>query len=1762
MGCLSILSILGILLISSPFQDKSANAQSISVEKIRLDKTSLTISKGFSDTVTFTINEPIICIDSSVECSVVVLLTNPNTNKIAMDNCQVKWTNRDWYKPKFIRVSAVENYINDISINTNIITSPAISNSIYYKGYKSKDIKIQTIPKSSGSCSGSGDPHYYTFDNAYWHVYWPGIYVMYKSLVRDFEVQVITGGYPSQHCGYAAKENNDIVVVYSCDGPLQIRRTCGSDTCNTKGGFPIVSMASSGGSSVITTFASGAIIRIDYYNRYGNMYVTAPGVDNGATSGICGNFNGKPNDDVPIYVATSSSQMFPSQIPTINLFNWYPSTSSMNTPSSTDTHTCSYTPTIILPILGNINAEDITNIIKNTTSVINPNNVVLPTLQPNPNLNYNQSYILCTSSIYSSLSVKTCIANLNNFNITGYITSCSQDLYESGGDTSFISNTIHNIEVDCIKLANSDTSTWQKDENGNLIQPNTDIQNNVCPNQCSTQGICKSGTCVCNTGYKGTDCSINISLPPVITGLSSYLCGDNCDNTIYVYGSSFWNSEQINCRFGNTITRGMYFGSNQVLCTIPIIHQHGSREYTVSLSISLNNGTTWSNSLSYTWYDNICQVCYANSTYHKCTVNPNSCTISDTCYINGQASINNICLRCVPSASSTNWTYVYNSDLCAPHFSTQSYTASIVDIIKKGTRIYTVDARNPLHINDMNYVIKYSINNPFFTIDNLGNIYTAIDIDSNNKPSGFNNLVFITAIDNSGNQAHTQLVVQLISTSRPPFFNQSLYTYYVKETSPIGTIVGDVVANKPLDELNSLTYSWFSAEPGYSEDFRIDTRTGVIKVNKPLDYYEKNEYQIQLMVRDGSGQYSITTISIIILYVNKAPTDIQLSNTMIPENKPPGFVVGKLNSIDRNETHFQYVLLFSSEPYIFYIDNTNLLTNQTFNYESTTNVYTITIRSYDSDGLYYDKSFTITITDINEAPYDISLDSTTFIETHRPNTALTSINVYDDDLGQRVACTLVSSYPGNNNVFIVYGNRLILMNYLTYKTYNITIFCADDGNPIMTTQNNFTINIVSVNQGPTNIKINIPTIMDNTIPGTYIGTVTATDFNPNSTDFNFVVSKETSNYAVNNVSCIKNMQYNTTICTGYIYTTKDINYSNMYNGIDYIKLTAFNNNGETNTNIFSIKILETYILPSYISWVGGQNTIIENSSKGTIIGELLFSGTNIDNNELIIELISPVGVFNLNGRNLTVQTPSLIDFETNPFINVALRVSYNSTTTILYTIVHVIDKPIYSWFNTIGTRQVIILSNTTEGTEVATLITDYVDRDDITTNIQFTVDQYPELFTVNNNSIILNKKIPVNAYNTYILCTATVSFISVNKLQSVSLPNQTKNRLFIEIVQNIDIPIFEYSSYTTSLNDDANIGTTLQLSPNSVFAQTMSNSIVYYAIPTNNGNNKGGIFSINAMTGAIRVTRLPSTRGMGPGEYNLRVSATSNGFTTETVIFINVFDGCSPNPCGSGQCVDTFNGYKCICSNGTITLGSCGDTIPIQFQSNTQNDMANSTLIGIIMSCIILVFIFVFAVYISSRNRNKKIYTETEKSLSNPLYYSSEKEYSSNPLFRSPYEVSITSNYPYTLSDTSFETGMTNPLYDWYCPEMDNKECNEYLSSQADGSFIVRDSKATPGWHILSIRKSNIVVNEKIRVDNEGMYELISSSDKIQPKFSTLPELIRFYTDGFSNPIYDGYDTNSSSTYYYIPDDPDAPELPPKESRIRSFKKPDLDANV
>jgi hypothetical protein len=117
------------------------------------------------------------------------------------------------------------------------------------------------------------------------------------------------------------------------------------------------------------------------------------------------------------------------------------------------------------------------------------------------------------------------------------------------------------------------------------------------------------------------------------------------------------------------------------------------------------------------------------------------------------------------------------------------------------------------------------------------------------------------------------------------------------------------------------------------------------------------------------GGTATSTGTFTVTGTNAAPTDISLSNASVAENQPLNTPVGTFSTTDAQGGTFAYTFAVGGVDNGSFniLSGTTLTTNGSFDFE-TKSSYSIKIRSTDAGGLFFEKTFTITVGDVNETP--------------------------------------------------------------------------------------------------------------------------------------------------------------------------------------------------------------------------------------------------------------------------------------------------------------------------------------------------------------------------------------------------------------------------------------------------------------------------------------------------------------------------------------------------------------------------------------------------------------------------------------------------------------------------------------------------------------------------------------------------------------------------------------------------------------------------
>lgn len=223
----------------------------------------------------------------------------------------------------------------------------------------------------------------------------------------------------------------------------------------------------------------------------------------------------------------------------------------------------------------------------------------------------------------------------------------------------------------------------------------------------------------------------------------------------------------------------------------------------------------------------------------------------------------------------------------------------------------------------------------------------------------------------SGNQraGYFTLYVKDADTNVKPVFEKSEYEFTVDENSPVGTLVGTVLAT----DKNVGDIVRYKISSGDSALFALDSNSGKISVKSATLDYESLDtlFTLYVYATDGMLNSELAKVTIRILDVNEKPA---LADTVfeVREDAALGTALGTLVGFDQDTLNpafskISYKLIQSSQNGTFTVssDGTVSLAAE-IDYEKVSS-YTLQVAVTDG-GLSDTAKVTVRVVDVNEAP--------------------------------------------------------------------------------------------------------------------------------------------------------------------------------------------------------------------------------------------------------------------------------------------------------------------------------------------------------------------------------------------------------------------------------------------------------------------------------------------------------------------------------------------------------------------------------------------------------------------------------------------------------------------------------------------------------------------------------------------------------------------------------------------------------------------------
>ncbi|XP_061312473.1 protocadherin beta-15-like [Pezoporus flaviventris] len=330
----------------------------------------------------------------------------------------------------------------------------------------------------------------------------------------------------------------------------------------------------------------------------------------------------------------------------------------------------------------------------------------------------------------------------------------------------------------------------------------------------------------------------------------------------------------------------------------------------------------------------------------------------------------------------------------------------------------------------------------------------------------------------------TQIHVVILDVNdNAPVFMQDRYIAQVLENAPEGSVVLRVVATDRDAGVNGDISYQISQAGGQSHSaFEIDSRSGEIKLTKPLDFEAAAKHELKIRVTDGGGLSAICKVVVEVLDVNDNAPEVVVNSfsSPIPEDALPGTVVALFTVKDRDTGSNGKIscalddqLSFSLRP--AYKNYFELVTVSALDREEMAwYILTVTAADAGSPPLTTTHTFTVDISDVNDnAPVFNQTSYTMYVrENNVPTVLVGTISATDADMGpnakvtyslipahptQQPSCSCISVNSENGDVFV-----LRPLDYEQVRQIEVMLSASDAGSPPLSA--NVTIRLVVVDE--------------------------------------------------------------------------------------------------------------------------------------------------------------------------------------------------------------------------------------------------------------------------------------------------------------------------------------------------------------------------------------------------------------------------------------------------------------------------------------------------------------------------------------------------------------------------------------------------------------------------------------------------------------------------------------------------------------------------
>ena len=282
----------------------------------------------------------------------------------------------------------------------------------------------------------------------------------------------------------------------------------------------------------------------------------------------------------------------------------------------------------------------------------------------------------------------------------------------------------------------------------------------------------------------------------------------------------------------------------------------------------------------------------------------------------------------------------------------------------------------------------------------------------------------------------------------------------VAENSAAGTVAGTFSATDS-DAGDSHVFSIVGGKDAAS----FEIRGAQLLAKASFDYEAGGTKEIVVRATDKAGAFVDRAVTVAVGDVNEAPVSVALAGGTVAENLAAGALVGTLSGTDPDKGDvLSFSVVGGRDAASFKVVGNTLVTTGALDYEAGA-AREVVLRATDKAGLSVDKTVTVAVADVNEAPVSVALSGGAVAENRAAGTVVGMLSGTDPDGGDVLSFSVAGGRDADG--FKVVGDKLVTTGSFDHEagaTREVVLRATDKAG--LSVEKTFVVAVQNVNEAP------------------------------------------------------------------------------------------------------------------------------------------------------------------------------------------------------------------------------------------------------------------------------------------------------------------------------------------------------------------------------------------------------------------------------------------------------------------------------------------------------------------------------------------------------------------------------------------------------------------------------------------------------------------------------------------------------------------------